>query len=401
MITDKDKYMSDGMIEHIFERIWLNIIVHLKGDYLILDEKNLYDLYNIKINAIYFPQFHKVSESDKFWGDNFTEWTLLEPYDDKIKTSFGEIPIYKPHSDIGYYDLSIKDTLLKQISIAKSYNINGFIIYHYWFNKDKIVLNKPLEYFLNDDIQFPFSISWANENWTRRWDGGNNEILLEQTYDDHLEHILYLIPFFKRPNYIRNANNENIMYIYNISFIPNYNTMIELWKLELDKHGLKIKIVGTNNTFKQNQTISITNTRYLFEPMLSGSLANFEVNSKENSWSYKELADLYLYDKISFTQKNPHFGLPLSWNNIIRKKNMNYHLTRDFSKKNLERFLCILLTKIILRYKNIINLKNLETYENFININAWNEWNEQAVLEPNNVTGYENLETINNIISDL
>ena len=30
---------------------------------------------------------------------------------------------------------------------------------------------------------------------------------------------------------------------------------------------------------------------------------------------------------------------------------------------------------------------------------GWNEWNEQAILEPNNITGYQNLETINNFFT--
>lgn len=393
--------MPEGMIEHVFERIWLNVINDMKGDYIILSGKNAIDTYNIKINAIYFPQFHEIPENNKFWGNKFTEWTLLRPYEETIQTSFGEIPIYKPHADIGYYDLGIKETLLKQISIARDYNINGFIIYHYWFNKDLIVLNKPLEYFLSDDIRFPFLISWVNENWTRRWDGGNNEILLEQTYTDHFEHIHYLIPFFKRPNYIRNADNENIMYIYNIASIPKYSEMIDLWKSELDKQGLKLKIVGTNNSFPVNSKSMLDNTRFLFEPMFSLCKANFGTNKKEHSWSYEKLADNYLQDKISCPQKHPHFGLPLFWNNIVRRKNSNFHVTRDFNMNHLENFLMILLAKIILRFKNNINISKLPNYENFININAWNEWNEQAVLEPNNITGYETLETIKKIISDL
>jgi hypothetical protein len=392
----------DGMIEHSFERIWLNIIKEIKGDFLVLPADNAIDKYNIKINAIYFPQFHEIPENNEFWGDKFTEWTLLKPYADKINTSFGEIPIYKPHTDIGYYDLGVKETMLKQISIAESYNINGFIIYHYWFSKDKILMRKPLEYFLNEDINFPFSISWANENWTRRWDGSKNELLIEQKYDDHLEHILYLIQFFKRPNYIRNAKNENIIYIYNISSIPDYDKMVTTWNLELEKQGLKIKIVGTNNGFPTNWSDKYTNTRYLFEPMTHSRGAGFKINKLEHTWSYEELLKLYSDDdNIVCKQEYPHFGLPLFWNKIVRRKNSLYQFSRDYSIASLERFLYVLLSKIILRYKNIIDVEKLPNYENFINVNAWNEWNEQAILEPNNITGYQNLETIKNVVDNL
>jgi hypothetical protein len=324
--------VPDGMIEHAFERLWTVIIAQMKGDFLLLPEEGLIKKYNIKLNAIYFPQFHEIQENNEFWGDKFTEWTLLKPFPDTIQTSFGEIPIYKPHEDIGYYDLGQKETLLKQISIAKSYNINGFIVYHYWFHKNKIVMKKPLEYFLDDEIQFPFSISWANENWTKRWDGGNNEILIEQTYDDNLEHIQYLIQFFKRPNYIRNADNENILYIYRIDSIPNYNEMIKIWKSELAKHGLKIKIVATAGCFGGKED---THVRYIFEPIFNAAECNPRKIENEFSWSYEKIVDLYCNDARTLPKAETHFGLPLYWNNIVRRQNTDFHLLRDFSMSNL------------------------------------------------------------------
>ena len=35
----------------------------------------------------------------------------------------------------------------------------------------------------NKAIDFRFALCWANENWTRHWDGGSRSILLEQSYD--------------------------------------------------------------------------------------------------------------------------------------------------------------------------------------------------------------------------
>jgi len=47
----------------------------------------------------------------------------------------------------------------------------------------------------------PFCLCWANENWTRRWDAAEHEILIAQKYlpDDDLNFIKSLIPFFPIP----------------------------------------------------------------------------------------------------------------------------------------------------------------------------------------------------------
>ena len=57
-----------------------------------------------------------------------------------------------------------------------------------------------------------------------------------------------------------------------------------------------------------------------------------------------------------------------------------------------DNMLIVLICHILNRYVNMDDFSNIDY--SYININAWNEWNEQAVLEPNNIFGYQNLETI-------
>ena len=378
----------DAMVEHVFERIWINVIKHMKGHYLVLPISNIMTTYNIKINAIYFPQFHEIPENNKFWGDGFTEWTLLKPFNDKIH------PVLKPHDDIGYYDLGNISTLMKQVKMANDYSINGFIIYHYWFgNSVGKVMYKPLEYFLSDSITFPFCISWANESWTRRWDGGNNDVMLLQTYDNHLQHIRYLIPFLKRPNYITSSNGEKIIYIYNACFIPDYKEMVYIWHKELKNHNIKIKIIITHNSFAQNSKLNYKNDRFLFQPMCDNNARYDRDHYEINYENIIKIHKTYYNSDIN----NTHLGLPLYWDNYVRKPR-DFSTTVNFNKTNLRELLLMQIGLLISKYKNIYNINNLPKLDNFININAWNEWNEQAVLEPNNITNYENLETIHNAI---
>ena len=34
----------------------------------------------------------------------------------------------------------------------------------------------------NKKIEIPFCFCWANENWSKNWDGGDQEIIMEQDY---------------------------------------------------------------------------------------------------------------------------------------------------------------------------------------------------------------------------
>jgi hypothetical protein len=48
-------------------------------------------------------------------------------------------------------------------------------------------------------------LCWANENWTRAWDAGDHEVLLEQVYDpvEQVAHIAYLVDAFRDERYLR------------------------------------------------------------------------------------------------------------------------------------------------------------------------------------------------------
>ena len=84
-------------------------------------------------------------------------------------------------------------------------------------------------------------------------------------------------------------------------------------------------------------------------------------------------------------------GVPLNWNNAVRRKKLKFLYVNNFTVSNLILLFTIQISNIMLK-DNL--LKGASDLLNMININAWNEWNEQAILEPNNITGYENLDAI-------
>ena len=146
----------------------------------------------MKIIAFYLPQFHSFPENDKWWGTGFTEWTNTKKSRPHYK---GHYMPREPLND-NYYCLLDKSTFEWQINLAKEYGIYGFCFYHYWFGEDTILMKKPMELYLNNqDLDLPFCISWANETWSRRWNGSDQDILIAQDYgtqETWIRHFEYL-----------------------------------------------------------------------------------------------------------------------------------------------------------------------------------------------------------------
>jgi lipopolysaccharide biosynthesis protein len=189
----------------------------------------------VRLIALYLPQFHPIPENDAFWGEGFTEWHNVK----KAKPLFPGH--HQPHvpTDLGYYDLRDGETRIRQAELAHRYGIEGFCYYHYWFNGRRL-LEHPLQELLDTgEPDFPFCICWANENWTRRWDGKDKEILVQQEYseEDDRSHIRTLIPIFKDPRYIR-INGKPLFLVYRTSDLPDPARTAEIWREEARNAGL-------------------------------------------------------------------------------------------------------------------------------------------------------------------
>ena len=122
--------------------------------------------YTPQIIALYLPQYHRIPENDKFWGDGFTDWVTVK----NAKSLFdGHQQPRVPLND-NYYDLSLKENVAWQAQLAKEYGIDGFGVYHYWFNNEQNLLTKPAEIIRdNDDIDINYFFVWDNGNWIRSW----------------------------------------------------------------------------------------------------------------------------------------------------------------------------------------------------------------------------------------
>lgn len=193
---------------------------------------------NKRVIAVYLPQFHPFKENDEWWGKGFTEWRNVAMARPRFKGH------YQPRNpgDLGYYDLRVSDTREAQSKMAREAGIDGFCVYHYWFTGHQLMQRPMEEVLASGKPDFPFMLCWANENWTRAWDGMNKEVLIEQKYseeDDH-QHARFLIEhYFKDPRYIR-VDGKPMFIFYRSTLFPNMKRTLEIFREEAAKDNMKL-----------------------------------------------------------------------------------------------------------------------------------------------------------------
>lgn len=351
----------------------------------------------MKIIAFYLPQFHEIAENNQWWGNGFTDWTNVK----KAKSLFRNH--YQPNEPLNdnYYNLLEIQTMQWQAKTAKQYGIYGFCYYHYWF-KGKKLLEKPLDQMLLDpNIDIPFCLSWANEPWTRAWDGKNDEILMSQDYgneEDWKAHFEYLLPFFLDKRYIY-EQEKPVFLIYMTSNIPYVDQMIAFWDTLATQAGLKgIYIVETLNGFQTKSYVADSKAVVEFEPTytfnVKASLIERIFNKTLSILCGVNIRHYNLYWKMILKRVPKTIdrqvipGAFVNWDNSPRKGKKGFVFLGGSAKK-FEKYLLLQIKRAKSLYKS-----------NFIFINAWNEWAEGAYLEPDKRYKYQMLEAVKSALNN-
>lgn len=339
---------------------------------------------DVRLIAYYLPQFHPIPENDEWWGAGFTEWTNVA----QGRKYFHDH--YQPHvpGELGYYDLRLPEVREAQARLAREHGVYGFCYYYYWFAGRRL-LERPLqEVFESGEPDFPFCICWANENWSRRWDGSENEILVGQVHNEQtdVDFIHDVIPLFKDPRYIL-INGAPLLIVYRISLMPNPVATAEMWRQICSENGFPDIHLCMAETFGLTDPYQYGfNSAVQFPPHntlaqeVNDRIAGLEQSFEGKLYDYADIVKDQLAREAPTYRRYP--GVMTSWDNTARKKKAG-HVFVNSSPDLYEAWIrgAIDYTK-----------EHLPAGERLVFINAWNEWAEGAHLEPDRKYGRSYLE---------
>jgi len=361
----------------------------------------------VRAICFYLPQFHPIPENDRWWGRGFTEWTNVANGRPRFAGH------YQPHlpADFGFYDLRVEETRIAQAELARSYGIEGFCYYHYWF-KGKRLLGRPLDDMLaSSKPDFPFCLCWANQTWSRSWSGRDHDVLIQQEYTavDHATHIDWLTTVFKDPRYIC-IDGRPLFLVYMAEDIPNVASVLAGWrKTAAEKIGVEPWFCAVRTGFS---TLDSAGIRALgfdgvveFEPnrkhfptaknvtghavaiaqrFLPERLYDILRNSLMKRRTLNTVVDYAAYvahSRVSPELDNTTFPCVFpSWDNTVRRTSAT--IIENHDPGEYQRWLADAISRVETRSPDM----------RLVFINAWNEWAEGCHLEPDQRHGLAFLE---------
>jgi lipopolysaccharide biosynthesis protein len=331
--------------------------------------------YPVRFIAYYLPQFHRSAENDEWWGPGFTEWTNVTK----------AVPRYEGHyqprlpADLGFYDASCKDTLMRQAELAKRGGIYGFCIHDYWFSGKKL-LAQPLQTLLaNPGIDIRFCLNWANESWSRRWDGSEADVLMHQGHlpGDAERYVDSIAPAVRDPRYIR-INGRPLLMVYRPAALPDIATSIVGWRKRFRELGLGDPFIVMPQVFDQSDPRPMGFDAAAGFPPHGGwdiaddrrTLVLHDPEFVGAARSYEALAQLF--ETKAPTEYLLFPGCCPMWDNEARKPRRG----QGYYGSSPGRY-GLWLERVARQVQGEPVLDNRIVF-----INAWNEWAEGTYLEP-------------------
>lgn len=338
-----------------------------------------------RVFGFYLPQFHPIPENDQAHGKGFTEWHNV----------VAARPLFRGHyqprlpGELGFYDLRAREVIEEQTRLALEHGLTGFCFYYYYF-KGRRLLYKPIENYIRSQAKAPFFFLWANESWTKRWDGGDKEIIIRQEHsaEDDLLFLRQLLPVFADERYAK-VNGKPLLMVYKTQLFPDIRQTAETWRREIERAG-----------FPGIYLVMVDDWLPIEHPRSHGFDASYEIPSNlvydsmcvggdeyDTGDDFEgRIVDYYKFANFHFSRPAPLYKrfrtVMLPWDNTARYRNRAIvHVNSDNDA-----------------YKVWLTGALVDTYERFegderiLFIHSWNEWCEGTYLEPDARLGRRFLE---------
>jgi lipopolysaccharide biosynthesis protein len=343
----------------------------------------------VRLVAFYLPQFHPIPENDAWWGKGFTEW----------RNVVRALPQFEGHAqphlpgDLGFYDLRDPEVMREQARLAREYGIGAFCFYFYWFG-GKTLLETPLRNWLADSsLDLPFCLCWANEKWSRRWDGRGDDILIDQQHsaEDDLAFIAYVADYLRDARCLR-VHGKPVLLLYRPGLLPDCVGTAARWRQWCRDNGIGEIHLAYVQGFERPDPKSIGfDAAVEFPPNLASPqpltdklrLINPEYAGQALDWRTLR----------GNLRQRPSYrcypGVSPGWDNEPRRpgagRSYLYASPRSYTDW---------LKDAIDRTRG----DSSDSSDQLVFINAWNEWAEGAVLEPDARLGYAYLQATRNAL---
>jgi glycosyltransferase involved in cell wall biosynthesis/SAM-dependent methyltransferase len=348
----------------------------------------------VRVIATYLPQFHPIPENDAWWGRGFTEWANV----------IRGMPRWPGHhqpilpADLGFYDLRLADTIRRQAEMARRYGIHGFCFHTYWFG-GKRLLETPLELLLrNPEIELPFCLCWANENWTRRWDGLDAEVLIAQQHspEDDIAFIRAMEPALRDTRYIR-IGGRPVLIVYRPHLLPDPLATARRWRVYMAEAGLGDPYLAMVQAFSRLDPRPIGfDAAMEFPPhkLGFGRARAVRVQPFEADYTGTALDYAHMVENAIAQEAPPYrlfYGVCPRWDNEARKPGRG----TTFANATPDRY------RHWLTAACDRTMAEQPEHERLIFVNSWNEWAEGAQLEPDRHFGHAFLSATAEVMCDL
>lgn len=330
---------------------------------------------DVRLIAFYLPQFHRTKENDAWWGDGFTDWTNVRR----------ALPAFPGHqqprvpAQLGYYDLTDPQVPQLQAELARSSGVSAFCYYYYWFGDGKRMLEGPVDALLEPGSpDFPFCMCWANENWTKAWDGHDKTILVEQIYSpaEDVAFIRSLLPFFKDPRYVR-VNGKPLLLVYRAENLPDAQATATRWRdICRTELGTDLFLLNVLSSQVGGATEGAAGFDAAVEFPPHGTIMT-EVTLEQRRDGFRGAAVDYVSMAKEMLARAPYpfkffRGVMPQWDNTPRRPDDGIAYVNTHPQ-NYFRWLQLAVQQTRAMHSGD---------ERLVFINAWNEWGEGAYLEP-------------------